>query len=211
MGIDGSGKSSAIGAIANRYVGYDDVICIAKRQRVHFDRVRREMPASASRSEDYRSGAFAEAVRIAHALDFLQLYDDEVAPLLKEAKCIVADRWSYCAQAFAACLQGVAPEVERLLSRVASPDYVLWLRASPEEAYERICKVRQPNIDEHPEILRDFMKGYEMVLGKVETAIFRAAPPSPESAADQLERLVRLARDRAPGSLREFEPAGDES
>jgi dTMP kinase len=191
-GIDGAGKSSVHRALAAE-TSLGGAAFVAKSDRSNVEAVERRFRAHADRGAANLSGWYAQAIRWAHAFDFLNLYASEVEPALEQDRVVVADRWATCSVAYAATGTTIDADVERVLAGCRAPDLIVHIEVDPEEAYRRIARRGVVKGDEDLAVLRTFAAAYDRVLDRL------AGPPVVRVRNDHLPATVAAVRDAVLG------------
>lgn len=200
-GIDGAGKSTLVdGLVARLRQDGLAVTAARKRSRANVEAVEQLDHAEpggdgAGPGRDVASGPFADAVRWAHAFDFLRFYLDEVQGAATEL--VVADRWTVCSITYAAAGTGFAEPVASLLAPVPRPTGVVYLDVPEDEAVARIRRRGTQRANEDAAILRACRAAYDEWLPRLGCPVQRLAPAPPDVILAQAVAFTRQLLARA--------------
>lgn len=159
-GIDGAGKSSLVRLLKGDR-DFSGTAFIKKTEKGDFDRLVRLASPLGEMPEAYLSGPFSEAIRWAHAFDYLRFFDNEIVPLLCTGKPIIADRWSFCPITFGDVGTRLSAKLEAMLSCVPRPTLTIFLEVDEFTATERLNRRGPLEPDEHIALLRAYRLSYE--------------------------------------------------
>jgi len=191
-GIDGAGKST-LWETMQRDRDFKHANFVVKRLRDNLDRVIESRVADLHDDDAAAtalfSGSYANAIRWAHALDFLGHFDTVISPLLHQENLIVSDRWSFCPMAFADVGTSLGKDIRYLLEKVPQPDLTIFLDVSPATAHERIVRRGDLGVDERPHFLAAYQKAYEAIFAEVKRMV-RVSGVTPEQSYHEARMAV---------------------
>jgi thymidylate kinase len=197
-GIDGAGKTSTCLGLG-RDAALAGAAIVAKRDRRDAELLGRLFPEAESSPEGLLHGPYAQAVRWAHALDFLRFYEQEVVSRSGRTWLVISDRWTVCSVAYADVGTGLGEQVAAVLAPCRPADLVVHLDVDPHVAVRRIGARGDGKPDEALPILQRYREAYERWLPRLGGEVVRIAVD--ERSADEVGALVRqaiLARFRPP-------------
>jgi thymidylate kinase len=188
VGIDGAGKSTVHRILRRRYES-DAVKFVAKRNRSCVNSVLISSKQVAMEN-NYCDGEFADAIRWAHAFDFLRFFEEEVESCLDTARIIVSDRWTVCSEAYANMVDGRSEQITATLSVVPPADCLVRFIVDPIVSMARIAKEREPEGDETLELLRAYEKGYDAVLASCPRTVINVVSGELSSLVASVESIL---------------------
>jgi len=192
-GLDGSGKSSLLARLASQ--GWPGAAFVAKVSRPNVDAVEAAFAGARRPARDpYLRGEFAEAVRWAHAYDFLRYYDEEVRPRLSEYGVVVSDRWSLCSITYAEAGVRLGEHVHQLLACVPTPDLIIYLDVSLEEARRRIRIRGDAKPNEDRSVLEACAAADDAWIPRMTGPVVRIPNVDLEETCRRVEEIVRRVR-----------------
>jgi len=161
-GLDGSGKSSQVSAVARH------LSKTGKNAFITFE------PSGSAVGNLIRACLLGErqssplALQLLFAADRAQHLDKEIIPRLKKGDCVITDRYAFSSFAYGA----VENDLDWLIdinSRFLEPDLVIYMEASPEACIERI-KTKRTSVElfEKTSILKEVARNYEVVFKRKE-------------------------------------------
>jgi dTMP kinase len=197
-GIDGAGKTSTCASVGLQSE-LRGVAVVGKRDRRDVQLLRRLLPVAEIDEMNLLSGPYAEAVRWAHALDFLRFYDHDVLPRNGQAWLVISDRWTVCSIAYADVGTDLGQQIAAALAPCRPADLIVYLDIDPEAAVHRIRQRGDGRPDESLAILRHYREMYERWLPRSGSEVVRIGVG--DRSASEVQRLATdaiLTRFRPP-------------
>jgi dTMP kinase len=226
-GVDGSGKSSLIGALERtcKEAGLSCLRTHTPTRRIREDAVFRSLVedpchTSSTDATGYRSARRIDVLGLLLSImgDLVQHTTDTIIPALERGDVVLCDRYIFTSQAEIAArsdLRETEPVIACIAEHVLQPDLAFGLNVSGETSSRRV-RARNDEHDQPPPMsfLVRQVQAYRTVIevnGLVALDTERGLEETFASAVShfaRIERVVLLARKRAAGQARTPAPHG---
>lgn len=166
-GIDGAGKTTIVQRL-KREASLKDALFLKRAEKPNFDRLMRLSRSSIPMPEAYLQGSFADAIRWAHAFDYLRYYEAAIRPIENSGNLVFSDRWSFCSITFADAGTKLGSDVEFLLRCIPRPALTFYLDIDEKTAADRISRRGPLAEDEDLSLLAAYRAAYERYFSAYE-------------------------------------------